>query len=85
MTGWSVSGDSITFIVDASNLGSEFTVGGTASSPTAVSLQSIHANSGINRLLVIIALLLLAALSGVVLRLNIKTCLLKQSISIGNN
>lgn len=41
----SVSGDQLTFTVDASNLGSEFTLGAGADSPTAVSLQSFSATN----------------------------------------
>lgn len=41
-----VSGDQITFTVDVSNLGSEFTLGATASSPTAVRVQSLSARGG---------------------------------------
>ncbi|MCP4361442.1 MAG: hypothetical protein GY796_25810 [Chloroflexi bacterium] len=67
--GWVASGDQLTFMVDASNLGSEFTVGGTASSPTAVKLQSIHVNdTSATRLLMVVALLLLATLGGIALR-----------------
>ena len=38
----SVSGDQLTFTVDASNLGSEFTLGATAGSPTAVTLRDLR-------------------------------------------
>ena len=65
---WTVSGDSITFTVDAANLGSEFTVGGTSGSPTAVKLQSISADSNAVILPAVAALLLLAIMGGVVLR-----------------
>ncbi len=64
----SVSGDSITFVVNANNLGSEFTVGGAQDSPTAVSLHSVSANSGVNLPAVVIAMLFLAIMSGVILR-----------------
>jgi len=60
--------DSITFTVDASNLGSEFTVGGTNGSPTAVSLQSISATSNTVILPLFIATLLLVLMGGVTLR-----------------
>ena len=45
VVGWSVSGDQLTFTVNASNLGSEFTLGATAGSPTAVTLQEMMAAS----------------------------------------
>jgi len=41
-----VSGDQLTFTVAAANLGSEFTLGATAGSPTAVTRQSLTARSG---------------------------------------
>ncbi|MCK4782583.1 MAG: hypothetical protein KAV87_02450, partial [Desulfobacteraceae bacterium] len=37
---WSVSGDQLTFTVNPSHLGSEFTVGASSDSPTAVTLRS---------------------------------------------
>jgi hypothetical protein len=40
---WSVAGDAITFVVNAANLGSEFTVGADAASPTAVAARSLTA------------------------------------------
>jgi hypothetical protein len=40
-----VSGDQLTFTVDASNLGSEFTLGATAGSGTALTLRSFSARS----------------------------------------
>ncbi len=42
---WSLSGDQLTFTVDASNLGSEFTLGATAGSPTAVTLHEFRATA----------------------------------------
>jgi len=68
VSGWTVSGDSITFTVDAANLGSEFTVGGASGSPTAVSLQTFTADSDTVIIPVAVALLLLALVGGVVLR-----------------
>jgi hypothetical protein len=45
----SVKGDQLTFTVDASDLGSEFTLGATSDSPTALGMQSLKAhNSGFN-------------------------------------
>lgn len=41
-----VSGDRLTYTVDVGNLGSEFTLGATADSPTAVTLQRWSAQSG---------------------------------------
>lgn len=46
LVGTSVSGDQITFTVNVSHLGSEFTLGATASSPTAVGVQSLSARGG---------------------------------------
>jgi hypothetical protein len=46
VTDASVSGDQLTFTVDIGNLGSEFTLGATADSPTAVALQSQAAGGG---------------------------------------
>ncbi len=42
----SVSGDRLTFTVDVGNLGSEFTLGATAGSPTAVALQRWGTRAG---------------------------------------
>lgn len=41
----SISGDRLTFTVNASNLGSEFTVGATAGSPNAVTLREFRATA----------------------------------------
>ena len=43
----SVSGDQLMFTVNVSELGSEFTLGATADSPTAVEVQSLTAFSGV--------------------------------------
>ena len=45
VVGTSVSGDQLTFTVNASNLGSEFTIGATADSPTVVNLPGFSARS----------------------------------------
>jgi|GEM_PF-3138727 len=45
VVGTSVAGDQVTFTVDVSNLGSEFTLGATSDSPTALSLQSVSAHT----------------------------------------
>ncbi len=67
----SVSGDRLTFTVNANQLGSEFTLGATAGSPTAVALRSLTAHSG--RLAlggVVVGLLTLSVIVFVIVRLR---------------
>jgi hypothetical protein len=66
----SVSDDQLTFTVNASNLGSEFTVGATAGSPTAVEVLSASARRGAFSIgvLALGGLLVLAALAVALLR-----------------
>jgi hypothetical protein len=45
VVGWEVLGDQLTFKVNANNLGSEFTLGATAGSGTALTLRSFTARS----------------------------------------
>ena len=65
---WAVSGDQLAFTVDANLLGSEFTVGADASSPTAVSIQSFTTTNSTPLLTILIVTLLLAITGGVILR-----------------
>ena len=60
----SISGDTVTFTVDANNLGSEFTLGGSSDFPTALGLQSFAARSG--KSLVYLAGILLVLVIGAV-------------------
>lgn len=62
----SVSGDSLSFTVNVSNLGSEFTVGGTADSPLAINLQSIDANTNTTAVPMGVVVILLMVLSGII-------------------
>ena len=64
-----VSGDQLIFTIDASNLGSEFTVGATSSSPTALGMASFTARSGFNLFyLAVIPLALVVGVATVVVR-----------------
>jgi hypothetical protein len=65
-----VSGDQLTFRVNASNLGSEFTIGGTSDSPTAIELLGFSARSveGINGLALPLALVAGGAVGLLILR-----------------
>jgi hypothetical protein len=62
-----VTGDQLTFTVSASNLGSEFTLGATAASPTALRLQNLSARPSADMQLVLPLGMLLTALGGVAL------------------
>ncbi len=63
----SVTGDQLTFTVSASNLGSEFTLGATADSPTALSLQTLGARSNAGSQMVLPLGMVLMALGGAAL------------------
>lgn len=63
----SVTGDQLTFTVSASNLGSEFTLGATADSPTALRLQALSAHSYGAMQMVLSLGMLLVVLSGAAL------------------
>ena len=69
VVGTSVSGDQLTFTVDPSNLGSEFTLGATAGSANAVTLLRLSARSagGVNGLVLPLALVAMGALGATLL------------------
>lgn len=66
----SVSGDQLTFRVDVNNLGSEFTLGATADSPTAVILQrfSARGETGDYRGVLLVGILALSIVSLILVR-----------------
>lgn len=68
VTGWSVSGDQLIFTVNANHLGSEFTLGAKAGSPTALSLAEVRASSPqSDKLLAVVSLLGLGLVGSLVI------------------